>query len=192
MNSLFNTNILPEENSELITSRTFAPHYSREHISLFLFTLQSSPGSTGCLICQHSLNTNVLLFIRLYSNTNFFMLCTHKTSIIDFNGRKPTLEETGWTEPEPTNICWTAAMLFSSCVGSNLVVVPPLRLVLRAHLANQLLNFGSPQWILWHNGAGITGRVEPLQRVVVRYLVGAVRAPPRGRLAIWCFVQMLK
>ncbi|TNN84438.1 hypothetical protein EYF80_005431 [Liparis tanakae] len=39
----------------------------------------------------------------------------------------------------------------------DLVVVPPLGLMLRAHLADQLLHFGSPQWILCHHRAGITG-----------------------------------
>lgn len=63
-------------------------------------------------------------------------------------------------------------------MGPNLVVVPPLRLVLRAHLADQLLDFGSPQWILGHHRAGITGSIELLGRVVVHYLVGAVCTPP--------------
>lgn len=75
-------------------------------------------------------------------------------------------------------------------VGPHLVVVPPLRLVLGAHLADQLLDFGSPQRILRRHRAGITGSVHLLRRVVVRYLVGAVRSPSRRCLRIkpWCFV----
>lgn len=57
------TNILPEEYSKLITSHIFAPHYRGEHISLFLIILQPRQGSDGCLICQHSLNTNIIIFI---------------------------------------------------------------------------------------------------------------------------------
>lgn len=60
----------------------------------------------------------------------------------------------------------------------NLVVVPPLCLVFGAHLANQLLYFGSPQWILCHHRVGITGSVDLLRRVVVCYLVGAVCTSP--------------
>jgi len=56
----------------------------------------------------------------------------------------------------------------------DLVVVPPLGLMLRAHLADQLLDFGSPQWILCHHRAGITGSEDLLSWIVLCYLVGAV------------------
>lgn len=59
-------------------------------------------------------------------------------------------------------------------VKPHLIVIPPLRLVLWAHLANQLLHFGSPQWILGCHRAGIAGSEHLLCRVVVCDLVGAV------------------
>lgn len=69
-------------------------------------------------------------------------------------------------------------------IGSHLVVVPPLGLVFRTHLTNQLLHFGPSQWILCRHRVGVTGSVDPLGRIVVRYLVGAVSASPWRRLII--------
>lgn len=65
-----------------------------------------------------------------------------------------------------------------------LVAVSPLGLMFWAHLANQLLGFGSPQWIFCHDRTGITGGVDLLSWTVVCYLVGAVGAPARRRLTV--------
>lgn len=60
-----------------------------------------------------------------------------------------------------------------------------------AHLANQLLRFGPPQWIFCHDRTGITGSVDLLFWVVVRYLVGAVGAPSRRRLTVKTFESQM-
>lgn len=73
-----------------------------------------------------------------------------------------------------------------------LVVVSPLCLMFWTHLANQLLGFGSPQWIFSHDRAGITGSVDLLCWVVVRYLVGAVGTPPRRRLTVKTFAKQMR
>lgn len=52
-------------------------------------------------------------------------------------------------------------------VKAHLVVIPPLCIIFRAHLAYQLLDFGSPQWILHRHRAGVTGSVDLLCWVVV-------------------------
>lgn len=79
------------------------------------------------------------------------------------------------------------ASVFGSAARLYLVVLPPLCLMFGAHLANQLLGFGSPQWIFCHDRTGITGSVDLLSWVVVRDLVGAVGAPSRRRLTVKTF-----
>lgn len=69
-------------------------------------------------------------------------------------------------------------------MGTYLVVILPLRLVLSAHLSNQLLDFGPPQGILSHHRAGVTGSIDLLRWVEINYLVGAVCTPSRRGLAI--------
>lgn len=74
-------------------------------------------------------------------------------------------------------------------IESHLVVVPPLGLVFRTHLTNQFLHFGSSQWILCRHRVRVTGSVDPLRRIVVGNLVGAVGASPWRCLIIqpwWC------
>lgn len=73
--------------------------------------------------------------------------------------------------------CWWSSRVY-------LVVLSPLRLMFWAHLTNQLLGFGPPQGIFCHDGTGVTGSVDLLGWVVVRYLVGAVGAAPRRRLTV--------
>lgn len=71
-----------------------------------------------------------------------------------------------------------------STKAANLEVVPPLGLVLWAHLANQLLDFGSPQRVFWRHRAGIARGEGFFGRVVVDDLVGAVRSSSRGCFTI--------
>lgn len=92
------------------------------------------------------------------------------------------------SEAKPQLLTWCAVKVYCH-IGSHLVVVPPLSLVFRIHLTNQLLHFGSSQWILCGHRVGVTGSVDLLGRIVVRDLVGAVSASPRRCFIIqplWC------
>lgn len=61
-----------------------------------------------------------------------------------------------------------------------------------ANLANQLLGFGSPQWIFCHDRTGITGSEDLLCCVALCYLVGAVRTPSRRRLTVETFETQMR
>lgn len=91
-------------------------------------------------------------------------------------------------ETKPQLLTWCDFKVYCH-TGSHLVVVPPLSLVFRTHLTNQLLHFGPSQWILCGHRVGVTGSVDLLGRIVVRDLVGAVSASPRRCFIIqawWC------
>lgn len=111
------TNILPEEYSKLITSHIFAPHYRGEHISLFLIILQPRQGSDGCLICQHSLNTNIIPFI--WQNKCIIITIYDSPALITITDLFNVRMCTQTSQTKPPQIILKAVMCCSSQRGTK-------------------------------------------------------------------------